>query len=165
MHPVLALEPRPRRPLRVVLLPAALAVLLIWLTPLPPTILFWFGVGILPPLALLQIVAALLYLRLMPACYARMTDVGAKGLAAYLQQRLEKAYGSLLDDTRLVLLLTALNLVVALAILYDTRFVPTFLWAWLAVVAFASALFVLTIVVTSSRIILQMFDLLMRRSR
>ena len=161
---VLQLEPQRRRPLRTLLPFCVFAILLLWLTPVQPTVIFWFGVMVTPVLALLQVTAALFYLKLMPICQAQMNEIGAKGLATYLQRQLERAYGRLLDDTRLVLVLTALNIVAPLMILFNAQLIPTFLWTWLAVFAFGSALFSFYVVLGSSKIILEMFNLLLRRT-
>ena len=163
MSIVLDLEPGRRTPLRLFLVFGALAVALLWFTPLPPAVLFWFGALITAVFVLFQLCAALLYWRLMPACQARITT-GARGLTSYLQRRLVLAYGQLWHDTRLVAALAAINVVAAVVILFDALLIPTFLWSALAVFAFACALFTLCIAAVSSRIIWDMFGLLLRRT-
>ena len=163
MSLVLDLEAGQRTPLRLLLLFGALAVALLWLTPLPPAVLFWFGALSSMVLTLFQLCAALLYRRLLPACQARMTS-GARGLTSYLQRRLALAYGQLGHDTRLVAVLAAVNVAAAALILFDALLIPTFLWSPLVVFAFASALFALCIAAVSSRIIWDMFGLLLRTS-
>jgi hypothetical protein len=49
-------------------------------------------------------------------------------------------------------------------ILFNAQLIPTFLWTWLAVFAFGSALFSFYVVLGSSKIILEMFNLLLRRT-
>jgi hypothetical protein len=166
MSLVLDLEAGRRTPLRLLLGFGVLALVLLWLTPLPPALLFWFGALGSAVLALFQFCVAALYRRLLPACQARMTrdTRGARGLTAYLRRRLALAYGTLGEDTRLVAVLAALNVAAAAVILFDALLIPTFLWAPLAVFAFASALFALCIAAVSSRIIWDMFGLLTRTS-
>lgn len=163
MSLVLDLEEGRRTPLRLLAAFGILALLLLWLTPLAPAVLFWFGALCSVVFGLFQLCMAALYRRLLPACQARMTS-GARGLSAYLRRRLVLAYGQLGADTRLVAIFAAVNTAVAALILFDALLIPTFLWAPLAIFAFATALFALCIAAVSTRIIWDMFGLLLRTS-
>ena len=163
MSIVLDLEAGQRTPLRLLLVFGALGAAVLWLTPLPPAVLFWFGAVMSAVFALFQLSLALLYRRLLPACQARMTS-GTRGLTEYLRRRLSLAYGQLGHDTRLVAALAGLNIAAAMLTLFDALLIPTLLWSPLAVFAFACALFTLCIAAVSGRIIWDMFGLLLRKA-
>lgn len=137
-----------------------LSALLVWLTGIPPTLIFWLGVLAAPVFVLLQILAVLFYLRLMPALQRKLLALDAHGLASYLQRNLRHAYHGVIDNSAFVALLAVVNVAVALLLLFNALLIPTSLWEWLAFFAFGSALFISYIAFDSSRIIWQMLDLL-----
>ena len=163
MQKVLNLQPRRTRTFRAVLPFCALSALLVWIVRVPPTLLFWSGVISLPIFLLLQIACGVSYRWLLPRCRARLNEVGAKGLAAYMQQRLVGAYHGAQSNTWLVVALTALNLAAAIVLLTNALLIATVLWEWLAFFAFGSALLTALVALESSKIVFDMLGLLMRR--
>ncbi|MCA1552917.1 MAG: hypothetical protein LC737_00915 [Chloroflexi bacterium] len=160
---MLNLKPRRRRTLRNLIPFLVLSALLVWVVRIPPTIIFWLGVIMSPAFAILQVIAALLYLRLMPLCLRQMEQVGARGLSAYLQQQLQRAYHGVMDNSLLVLALSAVNVVVPLVLLFNAPLIPTTVWEALAFFAFGAALFTFVVAMESSLIIYDMFSLASRR--
>ncbi len=163
MRDVLNLQPRRRKRLRQLIPFLILAALLVWLARIPPTVIFWFGVLLSPAVLVLQIIAALLYRRLLPQCARTLEQSDARGLSAYLQRQLTQAYHGALDNTPLVLALSALNVAVPLVLLFNAPLIPTGAWEWLAFFAFASALFTFVIAMESSLIIYDMFGIALKR--